>query len=64
MARSPRMANTLLVSTMNGSLVMAKMAGIESTANMTSVRAIRLITISNGVAILTPFSWVQKRSPS
>jgi hypothetical protein len=36
-ARSPRMAKTLEVYTMNGSKVIAKMAGIESTAKITSV---------------------------
>ena len=64
MARKPRMANTLLVSTMNGSLVMAKMAGMESTAKITSVSPTRQITISNGVAIFLPFSTVQNFSPS
>ena len=49
---------------MKGSLVMAKMAGMESTAKITSVSAIRQITISRGVAIFLPFSTVQKFSPS
>jgi len=33
-ARSPRIAKMLEVKTMNGSVVMAKIAGIESTANI------------------------------
>jgi len=49
---------------MNGSLVMAKIAGMESTAKITSVRAIRQITMNKGVAIFLPFSTVQKFSPS
>ena len=63
-ARNPKMANTLLVSTINGSLVIANIAGIESTAKITSVSAIRQITMNSGVAILVPFSIVQKFSPS
>jgi hypothetical protein len=35
-ARSPRMAKMLEENTMNGSVVMAKIAGIESTAKIRS----------------------------
>jgi hypothetical protein len=64
MARKPRIANTLLVSTMKGSEVIAKIAGIESTAKITSVKAIKQITMNKGVAIFLPFSMVQNFSPS
>ena len=64
MARRPRMAKMLLVSTMNGSLVMAKMAGMLSTAKITSVRPTSAITISSGVAKRLPFSTVKNFSPS
>ena len=55
---------TLLVSTMNGSLVIAKMAGMESTAKITSVNAIKQITMKSGVAMRLPFSSVMNFSPS
>ena len=49
---------------MNGSDVIAKIAGIESTAKITSVMPIMATTSSIGVAYLTPFFRVKKRSPS
>ena len=49
---------------MNGSVVIAKIAGIESTANTTSTMPISTITTNSGVAICTPFAIVKKRSPS
>jgi len=64
MARRPRIANTFEVSTMKGSIVMAKIAGIESTANTTSTMPIRRITTNSGVATLTPSRTVKNFSPS
>jgi len=52
------------VNTMNGSRVTAKMAGIESTAKMTSVTSTRISAMSSGVATRRPFSIVRKREPS
>ena len=49
MARRPSTANTLEVSTMNGSEVMAKIAGMLSTAKITSVTAIITSTTNSGV---------------
>ena len=48
---------------MNGSVVMAKMAGIESTAKMTSVNATIIITTNSGVYFLIPSSRTMKDSP-
>ena len=48
-ARKPMMANRFDVKTMNGSVVMAKIAGIESTANTRSVTSIRISTRNSGV---------------
>jgi len=58
------MAKILLVSTMNGSVVMAKMAGIESTAKMTSVSPTSATTRRSGVATFTPLRRVKNFSPS
>ena len=49
-ARRPRIAKTLDVSTMNGSVVIAKMAGIESTAKIRSVISTSTSTRNSGVA--------------
>jgi len=49
---------------MKGSVVIAKMAGIESTANTMSTMPMSRITTSKGVAILTPFTLVKNFSPS
>ena len=49
-ARRPRIAKTFEVSTMNGSVVIAKIAGIESTAKIRSVISTRTSTRNSGVA--------------
>ena len=48
--RKPKMANTFEVNTMNVSFVIAKIAGIESTAKIKSVNSINNNTINKGVA--------------
>jgi hypothetical protein len=53
-ARNPRMANAFEVKTRNGSSVTAKIAGIESTANTTSVLSMATRTASIGVATHLP----------
>ncbi|MNY35923.1 hypothetical protein D3C86_1703650 [compost metagenome] len=59
------MANILEVYKIIGSSgAIAKMAGIESTANNKSVNSITATTTNKGVAILTPFSTVKNFSPS
>lgn len=58
------MAKMLEVKTMKGSSVMAKIAGIESTAKMTSVISTRMSAIRSGVATFRPFSIVKNREPS
>ena len=55
MARNPKMANKFAVSTINGSVVTAKIAGIESTAKITSDNSTKTNTTANGVKYLTPF---------
>jgi hypothetical protein len=62
-ARRPSTANTLEVSTMNGSVVIAKMAGMLSTAKITSVTAIRISTTNSGVNQRTPSLTVISRLP-
>ena len=52
------------VNTMNGFVVMPKIAGIESIANMTSVRPIVTNTSSIGVNIFRPFTTVRSLLPS
>ena len=47
--RRPRIANTLLVNTMNGSLVTAKIAGTLSTANTMSLTSIMQSATKSGV---------------
>ena len=64
MARKPRIANTFDVRTMKGSVVIAKIAGMESTANTMSTIPINMITTNKGVAILTPLCTVKNFSPS
>jgi hypothetical protein len=49
-ARTPRMAKAFDVNTRNGSSVTAKIAGMESTANTTSVVSPATSTASIGVA--------------
>jgi hypothetical protein len=53
------MANAFDVNTRNGSSVTAKMAGIESTANNTSVVSTATRTASSGVATVRP-AWRRK----
>ena len=52
--RSPRIAKTLLVKTMNGSVVIAKIAGMESTAKMRSVVSTSTRETASGVSIQRP----------
>ena len=47
--RKPIIANTFEKNTIYGSLVILKMAGIESTAKITSVKAITTMTTNKGV---------------
>ena len=47
--RIPRIAKILDVNTMKGSLVIAKMAGIESMANMMSVNSMKMRANRRGV---------------
>ena len=49
---------------MNGSSVIAKIAGMESTAKITSTMPIIRITTNSGVAIRTPSRTVKNFSPS
>ena len=49
---------------MNGSMVIAKIAGIESTAKITSTIPISRITTNSGVAMRTPWCTVKNFSPS
>ncbi len=58
------MAKTLEVKTMYGSLVTAKMAGMESTAKITSVTSMRASAKKRGVASHLPFAFVKKWLPS
>ncbi len=54
----------LAVKTMKPSVVMAKMAGIESTAKTRSVNSMTTSTSSRGVAMRTPFLTVKNFWPS
>ena len=47
----------------NGSVVTPRMAGIESTANTTSVSSIITSTRNSGVTMRRPASWTKKCSP-
>ena len=58
------MAKTFEVKTMNGSRVTPKIAGIESTANTTSVTSTTTRTRSSGVASRRPSMRVKNLSPS
>ncbi len=49
MARRPRIAKTFEVSTMKESVVIAKIAGIESTAKTMSMTPISTTTTNSGV---------------
>ena len=55
MARRPKMAKMLEVRTMKGSVVTAKIAGMLSTAKMTSLNSIIINTSKSGVAMRLPF---------
>ena len=59
-ARRPSIAKMLLVRTINGSRLTEKTAGIESTANATSVVSITSKVINNGVATQAPLSPLMK----
>jgi len=48
--RSPKIAKMLEVNTMNGSVVTAKIAGIESSAKITSVNSTSKSAVNRGVA--------------
>jgi hypothetical protein len=52
--RRPRIAKTLEVNTMKTSVVTPKIAGMESTANITSATSTTISTISKGVAHRRP----------
>src|ERR671911_1418208 len=58
-ARKPRMAKALEVHTTKVSVVIAKIAGIESTAKTTSVDSTAIRTASSGVAMSLPPSWTR-----
>src|SRR5262249_33460909 len=62
--RNPRMAKMFEVKTMNGSLVIAKIAGMESSAKTTSADSTSTSDSSRGVASRFPFSTVKKRPSS
>ena len=49
---------------MKGSVVTAKIAGMLSTAKMTSLNSIIINTSKSGVAMRLPFSMVKNFSPS
>ena len=58
-----RLAKTLLENTRNGSVVMAKIAGMESTAKTMSVASTTTSTMRSGVAYHRPDSRMRKRVP-
>ena len=62
--RRPISAKTFVVRTMNQLSVMPKIAGIESSANSTSVLPIATSTITIGVHIRRPPTVVRSRLPS
>ena len=62
-ARMPSTANAFDVKTMNASVVTAKIAGRESTANATSTNATASSTTSIGVASRRPRSRTSSRPP-
>jgi hypothetical protein len=62
-ARRPRIANAFDVNTKKVSEVTAKIAGIESTAKITSVVSTTTSTASNGVARRLPASRTVNRCP-
>ena len=62
-ARMPSSANTFEVKTTNVSVVTARIAGIESTAKITSVVSIMIRASSSGVASTRPPSRTRNRWP-
>ena len=62
MERKPRMAKIFELNTKNGSVVMAKMAGMLSKAKSTSVNSINSNTRNKGVATNKCFFLIKKRS--
>ena len=58
--RRPRIANAFEVNTRNGSRVTARIAGIESTANTTSVNSTITRATNNGVANVRPSCFTKK----
>jgi len=62
-ARRPRMAKMLEEATMKGSVVTAKTAGMESTANMASLMPIRTTTRNRGVNQRLPSRMTARLSP-
>ena len=61
--RSPRIAKMFDVKMMNGSRVTAKMAGMESTANITSLLSTSNSASNRGVAISLPSTRTMKWRP-
>ncbi len=59
----PRTANAVAVNTTKMSVVTARMAGIESTANSTSVVSMTIRASSSGVASSVPPRRTRKRWP-
>ena len=60
----PMIANILDVNTKNGSAVIAKIAGILSNANSTSVTSITTKAVNKGVAAHICLCLMKNRSPS
>ena len=61
---NPIMARMLEVKTINGSAVIANIAGMLSIAKKTSVNSMIISATNNGVAYLTPFLVIKNLSPS
>lgn len=61
--RNPKIAKMFELKTMNGSEVMAKMAGILSNANRISVSSMINSAKNRGVAALTPILVTKKEFP-
>lgn len=62
--RSPKMAKALELNTMNCSWLTARIAGMESTANTTSVVSTMISTASSGVATRLALRIVKSFWPS
>lgn len=61
---SPNIANIFEVYTINGSVVIENIAGIESIAKIISESSISINIANNGVAYSMPFFLVKNFSPS